>query len=134
MATDTLTQVLNLLNSSLPGRAGVAPETATPFVATNQTLVDGTTARTVKAAVTGKKHWITRITVLNVTAAENTVTNIQDTTGTPIVLATLNAPSQVVSQFTPLSPIEVGAGLAINAAGVAATGDVRVTIEGFVEA
>jgi hypothetical protein len=116
--------------------AGV-PADATPFNAANGTDISDTTAQAIKAAVTGKRHWITRITLTNKTASETPIVVIQDDTGTPVVILTARlgglaaADSQRDFVFDP--PIEVASGKAINGKATTATGDVVATVGGFVE-
>lgn len=116
--------------------AGV-PADAAPFNASVAADVTDTTPVAVKAAVTGKRHWVTRASYTNKTASETPIVKLQDDTGTPVVLDTVRlgglaaADSQREKTFDP--PIEVAAGKAINAVATTATGDTIVSIGGFVE-
>jgi hypothetical protein len=107
----------------------------TPFSAINGTLIDDTTKRAIKAAVAGKRHWITAAKAVNKTSAETPTVQLYD--GTPTLLAALCPGDPDVSpggdfvEFNP--PIEVAAGLKIDGAAVAAVGDCYVTIVGYVE-
>lgn len=114
------------------------PVRVKPFSAINSTDVDGTTARTVKAAVTGKRLWISGIRATNKTAGENPVVLIKDTDGTPKLLAVLQ-PGALADvgagdhqDYDP--PLEVGSGLGITAEATSAVGDTLVHITGWVEA
>lgn len=114
---------------------GGVPDDAKPFVAVNATAITSTTPVAIKAAVTGKRHWITGAFFSQPTAAEAGVLTLEDDSGTPIVIAkvgfsgALQGPTMF---FEP--PAEVAAGKAINGVGSAATGDAFITVMGFVEA
>lgn len=129
---DTLSQIQDSLRGV---DTSDLPANAVKFFACTQAQVTTTTAVAVKAAVTGKRHWITMVRVCNETPAEPTAIDIIDTTGTPIVLCSIAAPALTDNEFVPPVPIPVGAGLAIQARGsLATTGDVHVMVAGYVEA
>src|SRR5436190_12677682 len=75
------------VRSLLGGAQSVPSNDATPFNGINATLVDDTTARTVQAAVTSKRKWITRIRVVNRTKGEDPIILIVDTDGNVLAVA-----------------------------------------------
>lgn len=120
--------------------AGV-PADATPFSSGGAAAVNtGAAAISLKAAVTGKRHWITQWTVVNKTAGEYPVAELtEDPAGTPVIKAWAApfAPGgaagmgNITLNFDP--PIEITAGKAIGYQLQSATGDCYSTIQGFVE-
>jgi len=121
--------------------AGV-PADATPFHSGGAAAVNtGAAAITLKAAVTGKRHWITQWTVVNKTAGEYPVAELtEDPAGTPVIKAWAAPHSpggaagmgNITLMFNP--PIEITAGKAIGYQLQSATGDCYATVYGFVEA
>lgn len=131
-----LAQVTALKERALPH--GV-PATATPFTA--QSAVNtGAAAVALKAAVSGKRHWITEIEIVNKTAGEYPVAELtEDYAGTPAILATLvpmpvsaTSMGQIVQKFSP--PLVVTAGKSIGFQLQSTTGDCYARIGGYVEA
>jgi hypothetical protein len=124
--------LFNLLKDHMKG---AAPPGSTPFTAVT-TVITTTTAVEAKAAVTGKKHWITWAIVVNYHATEDTYINIQGSGD--VVLASLAAPALDLGAghglhvFNP--PLEVPAGEAVEGiGGLVATGDCFLTVGGYVE-
>jgi len=127
---DTASSILDLIRGS---KIDHIPTNVTPFAATTQSAIAGTTPVAIKAAVTGKRHWITGCSVTNHTASEDSVVVLQDDTGTPIVAAVVQAKSLVTYNMSFDIPLEIAAGKAINGRAMAATGDSFCTVFGFVE-
>ncbi len=151
MSNDTLQDVRDalapagVLNPLLTAYAGVIPSTATPFGAANTVAIDGTTPRAIRAAVTSKKKWITKIVFVNGTQAENPVLVVQDDTGTPVRHA-VGAPGGILTTTSGAAghspqteivcnpPIEVAAGKAINGRAIASCTGAFITVMGYEEA
>lgn len=113
---------------------------ATPFQSGGAAAVNtGAAAITLKAAVTGKRHWITRWTVTNKTAGEYPICELtSDPAGTPLILAWGTPLQPVATSMGFLSqvfdpPLLVAASKAIGYQLQSATGDCYSTIEGWVE-
>jgi uncharacterized protein YuzE len=104
-----------------------------PFSAVNATESNGTTPRTVKAAVAGKRHWIASSQVSQRTAAESGMVIIEDDTGTPVVHLRIGFNGIQYFPSTHAPYIEVAAGKAINVRQSGAVGNVHACIQGFVE-
>ena len=118
---------------------GAIPSTATPFVGVSA-VITSVTPVAVRAAVTSKKKWITKIVACNPTPAEQAVIIVEDDTAvTPLKLALLQPGDPAIGgsghrEFVCDPPIEVASGKAINARAHASLGDSFVMCEGFEEA
>lgn len=114
-------------------RKGV-PDDAVPFTAFNATDVTSSTAVAIKAAVSGKAIYVSQIRAVNLHATEVQDTIIEDTAGTPVESMHIHVPAagagEVDLEFDP--PIKIATGLGLSASARAATGDVRVTVSGYV--
>lgn len=115
-------------------RRGV-PKDATPFTAFNTAEITSSTAVAIVAAVAGKSVYITGLRASNLHATEVQDTIIEDTAGTPIESMHVHVPPAgggaiVDLQFDP--PIQVAVGLGLSGSARASTGDVRVTVSGYV--
>lgn len=127
------------LPTSLTKRTiGGIPDSATPFSGVSA-VIAGTTPVAVRAAVTGKKKWVTKIVATNPTPAEQAVYIVEDDTGTPVKIACLMVNDPAIGggghrELVMDPPIEVAAGKAINARAHAALGDGFVCVMGFEEA
>ena len=111
--------------------AGV-PESATAFAAVNGTKVSAAASpQAIKAAVTGKRHWITRAIFTNITTGEEANLSIADGS-TKKCTYTLNGELSAAVTFDP--PIEISSGAAINAYCEVDSGDSYISIQGYVEA
>lgn len=118
------------LSTSLVRGAGVSQD-STPFTAVNATAVSLTaTPQAIKAAVTGKKHWVTSAIFENITAGEVANLAIQDGSTIKARYCLTGVQSAQVI-FDP--PIAITSGAAINAYTAANTGDGFITICGYVE-
>lgn len=112
---------------------------ATPFSSGAAAVNTGAAPITLKAAVTGKRHWVTKCVIVNKTAGEYPVAELtQDPAGTPVIKDTLvpmpvSAASmgQVERIYDP--PLEFASGTAIGYQLQSATGDCYCTITGWVE-
>jgi hypothetical protein len=127
-----------LARAALPG----VPFDATPFRSGGTSAVNtGAAAISLKAAVTGKRHWVTEVSITNKTAGEYPVAELtEDPLGTPVVLCRLvphspgGAAGMGYIQRTFNPPIEITAGKAIGYGLQTATGDCYADVAGFVEA
>jgi hypothetical protein len=127
-----------LARAALPG----VPMDATPFHGGGAAAVNtGAAAIALKAAVTGKRHWITEWEVTNKTAGEYPICELtEDPAGTPVILAWLAPGAELAATagttrklvFNP--PIVVTASKAIGYQLQSATGDCYSVVRGFVEA
>ena len=111
-----------------------------PFRSVNSSDITTTTNVAIKAAVTGKRHFVREILVVNKTPAEITQVVIQSNTtvkatlpGSAGVTTSGTHPQAPKYEFDP--PLEFASGEAINGKTVdATTGDFLVHIGGWVEA
>lgn len=93
----------------------------------------GAAAIELKAAVTGKRHWVEWFLVTNITAGQYPVCILQDDAGTPVKKAYLTPDQPIATslgtrmvKFDP--PIPFDAGVAIDYALQTATGDCHASI------
>lgn len=126
------------LAASIGAGRNSIPASATPFSGTSA-VITSTTPVAVRAAVAGKRKWVTQIMASNPTPAEQVVIIVEDDTGTPVKIASLmvNDPAVGGGGFRTVvldPPVEVAAGKAINARAHASLGDSFVTVLGFEEA
>lgn len=108
-------------------------QVGTPFVASNATLIDGTTPRAIKAAPpAGFQYLIHGIVVANKTVAETCQILIKDTAASPKLLAAVQLIASVkAGDFIPFAePIVVDALLGITGEAEAAFGDTTVIVYG----
>jgi len=114
-------------------RRGV-PADAVPFTDHNATDVSSATAQVIRAATAGKAIYIAQLRAVNLHATEVQDTIIEDTAGTPVESLHVHVPAagagEVDLHFDP--PIKIATGLGLNASARATTGDVRVTVSGYV--
>lgn len=110
-----------------------------PFVSGGNAAVNtGAADVTLKAAVAGKKIWVTWWSVTNITAGEYPVAELKDDQGTPVKYAQM-APNAAVAtskatqkmEFDP--PIQIPAGQAVAYGLQTATGDCYSTVGGYVQ-
>ena len=117
----------------LDGARNTVPDDAVPFHAMAAADVTTTTAVPVKAAVAGKKLWITQAILTNIHATENQRIRLQDDAGTPVQFGDLSAPAAKTKVYDFNPPLETTAGTDLDAIGIIATvGDVRVTVNGYI--
>lgn len=121
---------------------GLPDVAMTPFSAVNATALEvAATPQTVKAAVTGKRHFITELIGVNKTTAEKAMTFLQDEDDAisavffpasidGAVLAGSENQGKVI--FRPALTIAAGKAIEIHVAG-ADVGDVFTMVNGFVE-
>lgn len=117
------------MSTSIRG-AGVTTD-AIPFTATNaDAIAAAATPRAIKAAVTGKRHWVSSAVYSNITASEVAKLSVADGS-TKKAKAVLNGPASIEVSFNP--PIEITAGNAINGYCDDDVGDSYITVTGYVE-
>lgn len=115
------------------------PATATIFCSDGATVNSGAAAVQIKAAVTGKRHWICWWNLVNKTAGEYPVAELtEDHAGTPVIKARATASAGVstglgTSHIVFDPPIEITAGKTIGYQLQSATGDTYASIGGYVE-
>lgn len=111
-----------------------------PFTTNQSSVNTGAAAISLKAAVSGKRHWITKAVFVNKTAGEYPVVELtEDHDGTPVKKDTLApqdmgnsaAMGQVERNYDP--PLEITAGKSIGFQLQSETGDVYGHVHGFVE-
>lgn len=140
-ASTLATQLTGMAGKLIQLQSGV-PSTAIQFAAQNATNVsDGTLQAVVAAAGASKSYYITQIMAFNLTTTEYTVTEVCDEDGNH--LATLfpldpatGLPGGGAHQLSFWPPLKVTANKGISAksiATVAATGDVKVSVNGYVD-
>lgn len=119
-----------------------AEDLITPFSSTNATaLAVAATPQTVKAAVAGKRHWITELFAVNITTAEKAAVFLQDEddviacTFIPLSIdAAVLSTEQNAGKMTFNPPLVIASGKAIEIHAAAAdVGDCFTTVNGFVE-
>lgn len=115
------------------GKVKIDGVLCSPFNGSNASAVTSTTPVAVKAAVAGKKHYITRAQVTQPTPAEAGFLVLEDDTGTPVVLARFgfNGVLGLDCAFNP--PLEVAAGKAINLRSSGSVGDAFINVQGYVQ-
>ena len=127
----------SVIPNGLPDGVAVSP-----FSATNATaLAVAATPQTVKAAVTGKRHFITELVGVNITTAEKASTFLQDEddviawTFIPTNIdAALLAGAENAGKMVLRPALTIASGKAIEIHVAAAdVGDVFCTVNGFVE-
>ena len=132
---DTLTSMLTEMQQA--SRHSTIPDTATPFSATNATVITTTTLQVIKAAVASKRHWITETIAVNSTPAEDQVLALQDEDD---VIAAVLMPADGslganAGKTTHNPPLVIASGKAIEGIGkIAVVGDCFITVNGYVEA
>jgi hypothetical protein len=109
------------------------PEDAVPFAAVNATDITTTTKQTIKAAVGGKRMFITQANATNITAAEVQILALRHgTTDVALLIPSDGSdanPSQVI-RFDP--PIVIPKGVDLDGIGlIAAVGDCRIAVCGY---
>ena len=117
---------------------GGIPSSATPFSGVS-TVIASTTPVSIRAAVTGKRKWVTWIRAANPTPAEQTVIIFEDDTGTPVKFAILGINDPAIGgggdRYQELRPpVEIASGKAILARSHGALGDSFAAWGGFEEA
>lgn len=118
---------------------GVAATARSPFASVAPTVNTGAAAVAIKAAVTSKKHWITKAVFCNKTAGEYPVIELTgDHDGTPVIhwTGTTDQPIATSLGYTSVEfdpPIEVASGTSIGFQLQSATGDVYAHVYGWVE-
>ena len=117
----------------LDGTRNALPANATPFWAMAATDVTTTTEIVVKAAVTGKKVYVTQAILTNIHATEHQAIILQDD-DTPNEFAYLSAPAAKTKAYTFDPPLEfTESGTSTDAVGaIAVKGDVKVTLNGYI--
>ena len=125
------------LTQEIARGAGV-PYDATPFASYNATAVALiATPQTVRAAVTGKKKWIRSCFAVNATTGEDVLISLQDSADTAYAImvpqdidaTTSGSATQIF--FDP--PVEIPAGLAVEALASADLGDSYLNVTGWEE-
>jgi len=121
-----------------PFRGVGVSEDSTPFSAVNATAVAaGATAQSIKAAVAGKRYWITSCFGVNTTTGEDAILQLEDSDDTiyaviaPADVDQVTAGGAVQYVFNPPIPIPVGVG--IQVACIGDVGDSYMTVTGYVE-
>lgn len=121
------------------GKVRIDGVLATPFTGTGSAVNTGAAAIVAKAAVTGKRHWVTHVQITNKTAGEYPVCELtEDALGTPVIKDTLipmpvsSASMGSVERFYN-PPIEITAAKTIGYQHQSATGDTYITVQGYVE-
>lgn len=136
-ATQTALQTAAQASLAQRATSGI-PSTATPATKTNASAITSVTPVEIVAAVTSKKKWITHIAASNPTTGEIACIIVEDSTGTPVVLAALQpgepAKCSGYAEFVANPPIEVASGKAINARATGSLGDSWVTVQCFEQA
>lgn len=129
----------NLLALDTAKFGDVAASARSPFASVAPVVNTGAAAVAIKAAVTSKKHWITKAVFCNITAGEYPVIELTgDHAGTPVIhwTGTTNQPIATSLGYTEVEfdpPVEVASGTSIGFQLQTATGDVYAQVYGWVE-
>ena len=119
----------------LDGIAGFAGTAGVPFTATSAADITTTTPAQVKAAAgSGQRHYITAVSVSNLSASVNTRVDIQDGNGGPVLWSGPAASAGGGFEVTFPTPLQGSVNTAVFAACGTTAAQVRVSVAGFVGA